>query len=444
MRITWCIITLCFLSISCENITDNSPEGNDNILSKVNVGPDQESSVGSYVVFDISESSFEGKIKESNWIQGTKNPQQVIILAPSSINEKTKTYFQKEGLYSLVLMIRTNKGETFYDSVNVTVKPRQPGLIEDIYLEARIRYRLADKAGELNSMQLQRLDSLQSASFSPGNHKVESLKGLEHCNNLLYLQLPLQSIKDVTPLANLHNLEYLSLNQNYIIEDISPLSNLTNLTFLSLYTNRIKDISALSNMTKLSELWLMDNPIYDISALSNLTNLEFLYASGVGIGCPAFKSLEPMSHLTKLQKLDIAGRSITDISMLESLTNLILLNVGFNDITNIAAISKMSKLIRLYINTSKVNDLSGIRYCQNLEYLDAMDAKIKDISELEYLPKLGLIGLSRNQIEDLLPLVKNPYLGKETVIFLAGNPLSKTSREVYIPQLLARGVTIVL
>ena len=53
-------------------------------------------------------------------------------------------------------------------------------------------------------------------------------------------------ISDITPLANLTNLEELHLNGNKI-SDLTPLANLTKLTTLSVYNNQIDydDVAAL-------------------------------------------------------------------------------------------------------------------------------------------------------------------------------------------------------
>ena len=77
------------------------------------------------------------------------------------------------------------------------------------------------------------------------NTNISDLTGLEHVTNLTELYLGdthvegegwinSNSIKDISPVAGLTNLIWLSLNQNNII-DLSPLAGLTNLIWLDVW-----------------------------------------------------------------------------------------------------------------------------------------------------------------------------------------------------------------
>ncbi len=69
------------------------------------------------------------------------------------------------------------------------------------------------------------------------------------------------------------DLEILLLYGNWI-EDISPLAELVNLERLDLSDNHITDIEALSELKELVWLMLDFNQISDISVLLQLTSLE--------------------------------------------------------------------------------------------------------------------------------------------------------------------------
>lgn len=433
------IVILINISLySCENATKENTEKNKEFC--IDAGEDQTTYVGSYAILDPSNSYVEEEIDIIKWIQDEGNPENVYAFAHSTLEEINVIGFQKEGIYRFVMQINCASGNVYIDTTNITVQPRQVGLIEDISLETHIRYKLKYKEGELASNKLQKLDSLSTADIGLKN-KITNIKGIEYCTNLIYLGLGLQSITDLMPLAGLIKLEYLNLNQNYTIEDISPICNLTNLKYLSLYSNPISDISGIGNLTKLTELYLMYTPVSDISSLNGLVNLEILYLSGVGEGI-TFKSIEPLKNLSKLIHLHLTGGGITDISVLSELTNLKLLDISYNNLTEISAVSKMKKLVRLYIRLNKVDDISGIKNLDNLDYLDAADNQIKDISELQYLSNIHLIGLSGNKIEDISPLVNNKDLGKGVHLYLGNNPLSEKSLNEYVPKLINRGVTV--
>ena len=112
-----------------------------------------------------------------------------------------------------------------------------------------------------------------------GIQGTTNLSGLEFATNLEHLDLAMDPISDLTPLANLFQLRTLWVWQ-CDISDITPLANLTRLKTLDLSYNRIADISPLANLTSLVNLLLRDNRIVDVSPLARLTNLEVLYIEG--------------------------------------------------------------------------------------------------------------------------------------------------------------------
>ena len=80
---------------------------------------------------------------------------------------------------------------------------------------------------------------------------------------------------DLSPLANLTNLEVLSLSGNGIT-DISPLAGLLKLRLLHITDNHIEDFSPLAGLINLRELWITKNWARDLSMLTdlNLTTFE--------------------------------------------------------------------------------------------------------------------------------------------------------------------------
>ena len=86
-------------------------------------------------------------------------------------------------------------------------------------------------------------------------------------------------IVDISPLANLTQLETINLSGNKII-DMTPLENLTHLTHLELSGNKIIDITPLANLTHLTHLELSSNKIINITPLANLTQLTHLELTG--------------------------------------------------------------------------------------------------------------------------------------------------------------------
>ena len=78
----------------------------------------------------------------------------------------------------------------------------------------------------------------------------------------------------------------------------------------------------------------------------------------------------------------------------------------------------------------------------SLTIFSASAQSISDLTGLEFAINLSSLNLRHNQISDLLPLVNNLGLGAGDIVDVGFNPLSSTSLDIYIPSLLARGVTV--
>lgn len=105
---------------------------------------------------------------------------------------------------------------------------------------------------------------------------IVNLTGLEHAINLRTLVLFLNPLADLTPIANLQNLEYLDIS-GCSITDITPLSNLVSLNHLNAEYNSIVDVTPLANLMRLESLIILHNQIADHGPLDNLTLSRFEY-----------------------------------------------------------------------------------------------------------------------------------------------------------------------
>ena len=127
---------------------------------------------------------------------------------------------------------------------------------------------------------------------------LSPLEGLTELRQLQFGDSNWDTAVDLTPLAALTNLDYLSLPANMAPTDLSPLGELTNLTGLS--------FDGSSN----------DGWITDLSWLSGLNKIDQLYLS-VG----ELTSLKGLEGATGLTELNLYGAMhITDLSPLASLT----------------------------------------------------------------------------------------------------------------------------
>lgn len=75
---------------------------------------------------------------------------------------------------------------------------------------------------------------------------------------LKYLVLSLCDIKDISPLKNQTDLEFVEIKYNYI-EDLSPLAACTKIRFFNCSNNEISDFSVVKDMPDLERLWMSMN-----------------------------------------------------------------------------------------------------------------------------------------------------------------------------------------
>jgi Leucine-rich repeat (LRR) protein len=329
-----------------------------------------------------------------------------------------------------------------------------PVVFPDPGLEAAIREAIGIPQGDIYQTDLVGLTGLD-----PRSTYIADLTGLEYCTSLTALQLynnqignvsPLSSltsltglglsgnqISDIAPLSSLTSLTWLGLGNN-TISDIAPLSSLTSLTWLGLWNNQISDIGPLSSLTSLNWLGLWNNQISDIAPLSSLTSLTWLE-----LGNNTISDIAPLSSLTSLNWLYLSGNQISDIGPLSSLTSLVRLSLSGNQISDIGPFSSLTSLTRLSLSGNQISDIGPLSSLTSLSWLDLGNNTISDIAPLSSLTSLNWLGLSGNQISDIAPLVNNGWLGQGDSVDLTNNPLSDTSVNTYIPELEARGVTVV-
>jgi Leucine-rich repeat (LRR) protein len=307
-----------------------------------------------------------------------------------------------ESLCTLIPQLEARGVEVLYDEPQVVTFP-------DANLEAAIREAVGKPEGDINVCDLEVLIGLGASG-----RNITSIAGLEYCTKLTTLRL-----------------------QNNQISDLSPLSGLTSLTVLYLYDNQISDLSPLSSLTSLTELLLSGNQITDLSPLSGLTSLTELTLYDNQIA-----DLSPLSGLTSLTELALGNNQISDLSPLPGLTSLMALYLSDNQITDLSPLSGLTSLTGLYLWNNQIADLSPLSGLTSLTELNLAGNQISDLSPLSGLTSLTALALGNNQISDISPLVDNEGLSAGDQIELGGNPLSAESINTLIPQLEARGVTV--
>ena len=149
------------------------------------------------------------------------------------------------------------------------------------------------------------------------------------------------------------------------------------------------------------------------------------------------------SDLEGLTSLSTSAKNIADLTGLECATSLTSLFLYSNQISDVSPLANLTNLAELGLGHNQISDISTMANLTSLTWLNIGYNQISDISTMANLTSLAELWLCYNQISDISPLVENEEFSTGDYVCMKGNPLSPDSRNIYIPQLEARGVKVV-
>ena len=270
--------------------------------------------------------------------------------------------------------------------------PNDPVNIPDANLRAILEQALGKTSGDpITETEMASFTGNQGTQLSVSSN-VSDLTGLQYATgvrSMLFGHFS-NTITDLSPLADLTQLERLTVFHTGGLTDISPLKKLTALTELTIQklrpsaTASFSDISVLASLTQLKILFLNYNEIVDLSPLRALTTLTNLTLTGNKI-----VDISPLVGLTALVQLHLASNKIRDISPLRGLTDLEELYLSANtELSDISPLMRLKKLKRLQLDQTAITvaGLSGV--LPALGALKGLSLKITRISALSVLDRL--------------------------------------------------------
>lgn len=194
---------------------------------------------------------------------------------------------------------------TATDAPQSTPNPDEVIVFNDSVLEGWVREAMKKPTGDItvaDALLVTELD-LQQQGVDPDQPYIHNLDALKYFTDLTYLGLGFAVQNEQDPTAPI---------------DISPLAGMTKLTSLQLGGLVIDDISVVANMPDLESLTLFGgNTLVDISPLAGLSKLRALTLRGNQIS-----DITPLKGITSLVYLDLQDNQVTDVSVIAGLTNM--------------------------------------------------------------------------------------------------------------------------
>ena len=155
---------------------------------------------------------------------------------------------------------------------------------------------------------------------------------------------------------------------------------LNQVTWLVICAEGLKDISQIGKLINLESLILSRNDITDLEPLTNLVKLKFLSLDDN----KNINDLTPVSKLKSLEELELSGCCLEDVSALSELEDLRNLGLPANLLTTTRSLSSLKNLERLNLDYNIfLKDLDGLSELKKLTYLSLDETEKLPESEIE-------------------------------------------------------------
>ncbi len=190
--------------------------------------------------------------------------------------------------------------------------------------------------------------------------RLSTISGLEKCENLTYLDLGNNTLRNITPIENLLKLQEINFQHN-ALNDLSALSSLSSLRRLDVSYNSLTTLSPVCSISGLKWIEAGHNSLIDLANFQQLSALEHL-----GVSFNSIADLTPISACKNLTYLNVSDNTIVDISMLSGLNSLADLNFSNNQVTELPAWSSDSLLVNIDGSNNLLESLESLAGLQRL------------------------------------------------------------------------------
>ena len=220
--------------------------------------------------------------------------------------------------------------------------------------------------------------------------EVTSFKGLEYFKNVYNINFDgtgFKKVKDISPICELTNLQFLSIEDLTRVEDWSGLNKLINLQQIVVDGCDITDISFLRNMPHMKTLVLgTTEPISNVQIIGELKELVSINIPGGSCTDISF-----LSGLDKLESVDITGNIISDftplLSSVETLNSLVITTTVKDSNVDLSILSMFTKLETLYMDNNNIDKMPDLTKLTKLKVLHVWDNYLDIEDIVKYMPE---------------------------------------------------------
>ena len=233
------------------------------------------------------------------------------------------------------------------------------------------------------------------------NCGLTTASGLETAVGLEYLDLSQNTIRDLSPLANMTQLQDLYLNHN-AINDLTQIAGLNTLARLDVSYNLLETLNPIFACPELMYLNAGNNKITSLSGIDRLTSLQiFSFANNT------IQDISPISACTGITQLDISENMIADISSLSALVKLDTLNFSRNVVTELPAFEKECALITIDGSHNQLTSLSALEGLENLNnvFMD-YNEELDSIEPLVNCPRIVQVKVYGTKVAEVAALLE--------------------------------------
>ncbi len=249
------------------------------------------------------------------------------------------------------------------------------------------------------------VSTLQELNIYSTNITDQELNAIAILPELTRLTLVDCSISTIAGLAGAENLEYLNLNYN-TLRNLSPLAGCPSLQELHLAHNAVTDLSSLSGLSQLQVLDVSYNSLSVIDPICGIPSLQHLNVSHNKIS-----GLGNIADLVGLVTLQCQNNSLTGIAGVERCSQLKELNISNNQIVDILPLASLGNLTYLNFSSNQVPEMPAFPKSLPLVTIDGSYNMLNTLEQLDGLQQLNNVLMDHNEeIESVEPLKNCPRL----------------------------------